>query len=382
MSWGDILGQGKIKSYFKKVLLENKLANAYCFFGIEGVGKFATALEIIKTSCCKEPTYIDGFLESCGTCVSCLDIINLKHPNVEYIFSIPSSKTGDKEESTVYSLLSESVIEEINLKLKEKVEFPYSKFSIRGASQIRIAQIRELRKSLSLSNSLPGKKFVLIFNADEMRIEAQNAFLKTLEEPRNDITFFLLTSRRESLLQTILSRCQSVYFSPLTDDEIINALQQSYPKSETELRVIARFANGSLTKAYELLESNLIEIRNALVDLLRISLKKELPGKQFVDKINVLAEDLDKKNGQIYLQLLANWIRDAILISKNGKTEYIVNFDDVETLNRFAGKFGLKQLNNVIDLIEQSILKINSNVQIPSVFLSLFLEIRKILIEI
>ncbi|MGB9913633.1 MAG: hypothetical protein ACPLRO_09730, partial [Candidatus Kapaibacteriota bacterium] len=146
-------------------------------------------------------------MESCGSCSACQSILNNKFSNVEYLFSLPAGKSVDKEEGSVFTSLSETVIEEINSKLKSKILNPYTKFSIEGASQIRISQIRELRKNLALSNSLSGRKFVVIINADEMRTEAQNAFLKTLEEPRTDVTFFLLTARLEGLLPTILSRC-------------------------------------------------------------------------------------------------------------------------------------------------------------------------------
>lgn len=379
MSWNDVIGQENVKLYFQNVLLQNKIASAYCFFGIEGVGKFATALEIIKANSCIQPKFIGGMLEGCNNCINCKDILNLKFPNVEYVFSLPSGKSSDKDEEGSIATLSDLTIEEINSKLKEKLENPYVRFSIRGASQIRINQIRELRKNLALSNAISGRKFVVIFNAEEMRVEAQNAFLKTLEEPRNDVTFFLLTSRREGLLPTILSRCQSIFFPPLTDDDIVSELKKRYPKTETELRMIARFANGSLTSAFELLETNIKDVRDGLVDLLRIALKKDLPGKQLVEKINELTNDLDKKSGQIYLGLLGNWIRDAILLTKNADTNLIINIDDVETLKRFTEKFGTKPLAEVVQLIEKSIYMINSNVQINTVFLNLFLEIREIL---
>ncbi|MCX7909706.1 MAG: hypothetical protein N2560_09370 [Ignavibacteria bacterium] len=380
MSWKEIINQEKIKIFFQKVLKEKTLSNAYCFFGIEGVGKFALALNIIKTYSCLQPKIEGDFLEPCEGCSNCLSIRSLKFPNVEYIFSLPSFKTQEKEGDSIYSSLSDSVIEEMNSKLRNKINNPYVKFAIEGANQIRIAQIRELRKSLALSNSFPGRKFIVIFNAEDMRVEAQNAFLKTLEEPREDITFFLLTTRRESLLPTILSRCQSIFFPPLSDDEVFFYLIRNFNKSENELRIVSRFANGSITKAIELVESNLKETRDYLVNILRFALKKELPGKQLIESIEKFAENLDKKGAQSCLQLLANWIRDAILLTQNGTNNLIVNLDDLDTLKRFSEKFGNKPLGSAIEIIENCNLMINSNVQIPNVFINLFLELRKLLL--
>lgn len=379
MKWNRIVGQEKIKIFFGNAIKENRLGSSFCFFGIEGVGKFATALGIITTISCLNPRIVDGFLVPCDECENCKSIENLKFPNVEYVFSLPVGKSTDKEESGFYASLPDSLIEEINLKLKQKIQNPYAKFRIEGASQIKIGQIRELRKGLSLSNSLPGRKFVIIFNAEEMNIDAQNAFLKTLEEPREDITFFLLTTRREGLLPTILSRCQSIFFPPLSNEEIFNSLSKEYTLDFEELRIISRFANGSLTRAYELVEKNLKSLRDKMVDFLRIALKRELPGATLVEEITKFVEKFDKREAQMCVELLASWIRDAIVLVKTGDGKLLVNADDNVTLVRFADKFGQKPLEKVIEILEKSIYMISSNVQIPTVYLSLFLEIRKVL---
>ncbi len=380
MKWNKIVGQENIKIFFKKAIKEKRVGSGYCFFGIEGVGKFATALGIISTLSCLKPREINGFLEPCEECYNCKSIENLKFPNIEYIFSLPAGKSADKEEDGPIASLSDSLIEDINLKLRQKIANPYAKFKVEGASQIKIAQIRELRKSLSLSNPLPGRKFVVIFNAEEMNIDAQNAFLKTLEEPRDDITFFLLTTRREGLLPTILSRCQSVFFPPLSTEEIFYSLSKEYSMSAEELGIISRFSNGSLTRAYEFVESNLKMMRDKMVDFLRLALRKELPGATLFEQITMFAEKFDKREAQMCLQLLASWIRDVLVFMKSCDSGLLVNFDDNATLVRFANKFGPKPLKEVIEIIENSIYMINSNVQIPTVYLNLFLEIRKVLL--
>ncbi|MGC8748231.1 MAG: ATP-binding protein [Candidatus Kapaibacteriota bacterium] len=380
MSWEQIINQEKIKKFFQRILPEAVLSNAYCFFGIEGVGKFATALEIIKTASCRNPVHKVGYIESCGSCSACQSILNNKFSNVEYLFSLPAGKSVDKEEGSVFTSLSETVIEEINSKLKNKILNPYTKFSIEGASQIRISQIRELRKNLALSNSLSGRKFVVIINADEMRTEAQNAFLKTLEEPRTDVTFFLLTARLEGLLPTILSRCQQIYFPPLSSEDIAIDLRKKYNLSEDEISIVTRFANGSLTRAYELVEANLKEKRNKMVDILRIALKKELYGHQLSEMVNKLTEGIDKKMARTCLQLLSSWLRDAMIISTSSSRNLIVNADDNDALERFSKKFVKENFSRVFEIIEECDHMIFSNVQIQNVFLNLYLEIRNILL--
>ncbi len=381
MGWDQIINQTKIKEYFQKILREKTFANAYCFFGDEGVGKFAIALEIVKSFYCMNPISVDEKQNSCGECLNCQNIENLKFPNIEYVFSLPSAiKSTQGEGKSTFVGLPDNVIKEINEKLKNKIKNPYTRFSIESASQIKISQIRELRRTLALSNSIPGHKFVLILNAEEMRVEAQNAFLKTLEEPRKDVTFILLTTHKESLLPTILSRCQLVFFPPIDKDEIKKVLIDKFNKNFDESEILARFANGSLTKLMELINENLIETRDFLIDLLRLTLKNELPGRQFIEKINSLVEKFDKKKAFVALDLLEQWLRDAILFSHSGNKELIINYDDLDTIVRFSNKFGQKPIEKAIEFVEKSHYLISSNVQISNVFLNLFLDFRKILL--
>ncbi len=380
MGWEQIINQKKIQEYFQKILRDKTFANAYCFYGKEGVGKFAIIMEIVKSLNCSNPIIGNKQQNSCGQCLSCQNIENLKFPNIEYVFSLPStSKSTQGEAKSSFGGLPDNLIQEINEKLKNKIKNPYAGFSIEGASQIKISQIRELRRTLALSNSIPGHKFVIILNAEEMRVEAQNAFLKTLEEPRKDVTFILLTTRKESLLPTILSRCQLVFFPPIDKYEIKNILIDKFNKTPEESEVLARFANGSITKLIELMDENIIETRNLLIDLLRLSLKNELPGRQLTEKINSLVEKFDKKKASFALDLLQQWFRDAILITRNGTNDSVVNYDNLDTIVKFCKKFGRKPIEKAIEIIENSHYLISTNVQISNVFLNLFLEFRKIL---
>lgn len=379
MGWQKIINQTRIKEYLQRILREKKIANAYCFFGEEGVGKFAMAIEFIKSLSCLKPIVKDGFYDSCGICLNCKNIDDLKYPNIEYVFSLPSGKAGETESKGTLESLPESQINEINEKLKYKITNPYTKFTIEGASQIRISQIRELRRTLSYSNSLPGRKFVVIFNAEDMRVEAQNAFLKTLEEPRKDVTFILLTLHKDALLPTILSRCQILFFPPLPREEVKQFLIKDYGKNPQESDIIAQFANGSMTRAIDLLDSDIKNVRDGLIDLLGLTLMRNLTGKQLTERINQLVEKFDKKKSFLALDLLEQWLRDALLISRNGPSDFVVNFDTLDRLKRFKEKFGNKPIEKAIEAVERSHYFVSSNVQIPNVFLNLFLQLRDVL---
>ncbi|MCX7879877.1 MAG: hypothetical protein N2517_04370 [Ignavibacteria bacterium] len=380
MGWDKVLGQSIIKENLQRTILEGRYPNAYLFFGNEGVGKFATALEFVKTASCLTPRRNDNSIEACETCKNCISINKSTYPNLEFIFSLPASKAQTKAES-VFSGLTDEQLDEINRKLIEKINSPYVRFQIAGASQIRIAQIRELRKNLALSNALPMRRFVIIINAEEMRSEAQNAFLKTLEEPRDDVTFILLSVQRNLLLPTIVSRCIPIYFPPIEINLIKDKLISDFMLSEEESNLIARFANGSFTNALDLINSNIIASRDKFVNILRIGLKKEVPFKVLSEEINSLVDNIDKKQSQHLLMLLEQWIRDAIVVSKSSDERYVINYDDIETLRRFAKNFASKPLYKAIQEIENANYMVLSNVAISSVFLDLVIKLRQIILE-
>ncbi len=376
MAWENVIGQEDIKLQLQRLISGNRIPNAFCFWGVEGVGKFATALEFVKSASCLNKKVGNDKVEHCEQCSNCVNISENKFPNLEFVFALPSGKGSERGESGTLSQLSSEQIETINQRLIDKIQNPYSRFAIEGASQIRIGAIRELRRNLSLSNPLPGRKFVIILNAEEMRIEAQNALLKTLEEPRKNITFILLATRKEQILPTILSRCQILFFPVLPTEYIYSKLINEFGKSELEAQLIAKFSAGSMTTALEFLESDAKVVRDSMVNFLRLSLKKDLSGSVLSSNITDFAEKLDKKKANVALNLFAQWIRDAFLISKNGNKAYIINEDDIETLKRFAEKFAKRDLPSVIDCIEETRRYVFSNVNVSQILLDLFVKIR------
>ena len=205
MAWNNLIGLEKEKKIFQKVILEEKLADAYCFLGLEGIGKDAFALELAKTANCYNPI-ISG--------ERCQMANNMTHRNIQIVFAQPAA---DK--------LTEKQIEEIRDQMAQKIEDPYHRISIANARYISINSIRNIKKKLAFSET-SGRQFIIISNGEDMNIEAANAFLKTLEEPRKNTTIIITSSHREKLLQTILSRCQQVYFSSLELNDIQNYLEK------------------------------------------------------------------------------------------------------------------------------------------------------------
>jgi DNA polymerase-3 subunit delta' len=239
----QLLGYAQIKKILQYSIINNKVAHAYCFIGPDGVGKDAMALEFAKTMNCSAPVIENMSISPCNECKSCKMASTFEHPNIYYVFALPSKKS---DSNNPVENMSEDQIKLVQEKLAEKVENPYSQMIIPGSNNIKINQIRDVKKKLSLSASSSGKRFVIISKAERMTEEAANAFLKTLEEPHEDTTIIITSSRKEALLQTILSRCQLIMFNPLPDEEVAYYLKENYNLDDITAKTIAAFALGSI----------------------------------------------------------------------------------------------------------------------------------------
>jgi DNA polymerase III subunit delta' len=385
MAWNSIIGQHRVKSILQKAILDGRIAHAYCFWGAEGIGKDALALEFAKTLNCENPlTDAAGTINACGICKSCLQAAQLQHPNIQFVFSLPAAKTtsGDDKGGSPILKLSDEQIGIIQEQLSFKASNPYHNLTIPNAAQIRIASVREIKKQISMSSPQKGRRFVIISEADAMNPEAANAFLKTLEEPTSAVTIILTTSRREQLLPTILSRCQLVRCDALFDEDIAAALIERQGTAPDEARLIARLADGSYSKACELLGEDLKQLRVTIVGLLRIILTPR-SVLRFTHELESLSgrstNDKDRSKLERMLILLLLWIRDAYTLSVADEVSMIINIDQIDDLKRFVARFGKSgNLDLAARAIEIAIERLRRNVNVSLLLTTLALEIRRV----
>lgn len=387
MAWNSIIGQQRVKNILQRAVREGRIAHAYCLWGAEGIGKDALALEFAKTLNCEHPRTLNDGLEACDECKSCHQAAQLQHPNIQFVFSLPAGKSTSSEEKGTSPILrlSDDQIQLIQEQMRLKSTNPYHNITIPNAAQIRIASIRDVKKQISMSPPQRGRRFVIVSEADAMNQEAANAFLKTLEEPSSEVTIILTTSRREQILSTILSRCQQIRCDALFDEDIAHALAERESVPLEEARLVARLADGSYSKACELLGEDLRQMRVEIVNLLRIMLTPRFVLK-FTHELENLSgrgsAEKDRSQLERMLILLLVWIRDAYALSvSEGHAEgNIINIDQIEDLKRFVGKFGAGgNLDAVAGAIERTIERIRRNVNISLALTTLALDVRQIL---
>ncbi|MDH3251616.1 MAG: DNA polymerase III subunit [Ignavibacteria bacterium] len=364
--WPDVIGQHRVKEILLSAWHARRLPHAYLFYGDEGVGKSAMAMQLARLIHCER-----GEEEPCGMCDSCVKIRALRHPDVKLVFALPVGKNEISDDSPT-AKLSDSEINAVREQIALKAANPYHRITVPRATVIKINSIREIRRESTLSASGGAKKIFIVLNADEMLDPAANTLLKTLEEPSLHTMLILTTSHRDALLPTIVSRCQQVRFDQLTGEQIQDALVRRRDVDSEQARILARLANGSYTRALDLDREEITSMRREVLAFIRQVLgKNTVPLAEAVEK---LSGTRDRDLVVRFLTLMLVWFRDALVLSHGGD---VINVDQSEELTSFLAKLPDADLVQVIGNIEKAISLVERNVYIQLVLLQLSVQLRQ-----
>ncbi|SMB86946.1 DNA polymerase III, delta prime subunit [Desulfonispora thiosulfatigenes DSM 11270] len=319
MSFENIKGQDRAISLLKKSILNKRIAHAYLFTGIEGIGKKTSALALAKALNCLEPINGGG----CQECLSCRKIESGNHPDVKIIEP--------------------------------------------DGTSIKIEQIRELRNKVFFMSYEGNYKVIILDDAHLMTIEAFNSLLKVLEEPPQKTIFILITDKPQQLPDTILSRCQNIQFMPLDSKIIKELITTQNPECPDNIEIFSKLARGSLKKASEVLnEGELQLMRKELLEILTeiktMSLSHILLWCNKWEK--------DRKGVKVLLELIQFWFRDLLIWKTTNDESLIINYDYMESLKQDA--LGLDEIYNALKLIHKGLRDLNSNVN-PRLLLDVLL---------
>ena len=231
----------------------------------------------------------------------------------------------------------------------------YINIDPQGAS-IKIAQIRSLQTDVIIKPH-GDYKIYIINNAEKMTIESQNALLKTLEEPPEYVIIILITSNKNSLLDTIKSRCDIVKFLPIPFIELKTYLEDRGIE-ERKASILATFSRGSISKALELSESSdFMIMREDIQNNIQTMLEKN------VVEILELSNKYDNYKEHIIevLDITINYFRDIMMLKENIDKDMIINIDKLTYLQNMSKKINYSQVSKIIDIIEETKKKLRSN---------------------
>jgi DNA polymerase-3 subunit delta' len=262
---------------FRRAVQRGRLAHAYLFTGPMGVGKRLFAVELAKALLCDNATPTS--LQACDNCSSCIQVESGTHPDFFTAVRPP-----------------------------EALEFP-------------IALMRELCQSFSLKSARGRGKVILIDDADDLNEEAANCFLKTLEEPPPRSVLILIGSTPDRQLQTIVSRCQVIRFSPL-HAEMVDELLHAQGIEDAALRGrLVRLSAGSPGLAKELADPALWEFRRGLLEgLTKTMIDSVELSRKWMDFVEEAGKEsaAQRRRAQLILRLVIDFLDDALTVSMNG----------------------------------------------------------------
>jgi DNA polymerase-3 subunit delta' len=368
MGWDRIIGQDRVKELLRRTLSSGSVAHAYLFWGSEGAGKDAMAVEFARALNC-----LESRPDPCGKCASCRKVDLLQHPNLSLIFALPVGKNEQSGDDPI-AVLSEDQVSAIQDQIRLKAEDPYHRIAIPKANFIKINSVRDVRREAALSSFEGGKRVFIISNAEEMNAEASNSLLKTLEEPSSDSVFILTTAQKEQLLPTILSRCQLVQFDPLSEQELQEALVARNGVDRVQASLVARLANGSYTAAVDMLSVDIVAQRQEAVQFLRLVLgSQKIPLALDIERIATFG---DRAVVERWLKLLGVWLRDAMVLREQGESG-LLNLDHLKDLTSFNQKFPHAHLPQALESVEASIALVGKNGYLPLVVTALAINLKR-----
>lgn len=229
MPFNRILGQQAAVDYLKNIARSGNTPGAMLFHGLDGVGKSFSAKEFAKSLNCLDPqARAEG--DNCGICRNCLDIDRGLHPDVVFV---------DFEYQTRLELKRDPT----DKKYQEEFEKELAK-----QQHIKVDTIRHVTNKSEQKSIAGGYKVLMINQAQTMQASAANALLKYIEEPPHKTIWILITDKKASMLQTILSRCQPLAFVPL-EDQTLKQILQERDEPLANLDLAARYSGGSVTGA-------------------------------------------------------------------------------------------------------------------------------------
>ncbi|HCA43887.1 MAG TPA: hypothetical protein DEP28_11620 [Bacteroidetes bacterium] len=350
--WDKIISQDRAKKILTNIFKTGNIAHAYIFYGKDGTGKDAAALEFAKLLNCENP--VDN--NACDVCKNCTRISTFKSPIVRFITALPAGK--DSDDNDTLSDLKPEDYELLNEELVKKSEDIYHKIRLPKANTIRISSIRDIKNSIYLSENSNVKKVYIISDADLMNVYTSNSLLKILEEPPKNSVIILTTSRINSLLPTIVGRCQKIRFDDIPLEELKKYIKSKKPDfTENEINLIAELSNGSIYTCNKILNENYLELREKVLDYLTFMLTNK--NLSLGGTIDELITGKDKEKLKQFLMLLIYWFRDLSVLNNN-YTSTLINNDKIDRLKNFNKNFKSDNLK-IIGLIEDSFRDFDQN---------------------
>lgn len=247
---------------------------------------------------------------------------------------------------------------------------------IKGKKSIGVNEVRMLTEEINKKPVEGDKKVIIVYNAQNITSDGQNAFLKNIEEPPFGVFIILLCDNLENILGTVRSRCQIHKLNRLSQKEILLFLNKYYKGlSPEKLKPILAFSDGIPGRAQRFMEDDsLMKMRDLTQNvLLSVSDKRKdevLKYESFLMRY--------KDEWQEMFTCFLTYIRDAMIYKETRKEDFIINIDKYDFIQKISETFSYKKLDNIIKIIKNCRQKLNCNVNNALVFDYMLLKMQEV----
>ncbi len=328
----SIIGQKRVTETLQKFIQSDQVPHAMLFSGPKNVGQHQTAIALISELLAKKNSNKNFSTQ----------IEKLEEPVVKYVISLPRGK-GETSDDLPLSKLTGNDLDILKEELNKKIDNPFYEINIEKANTIKISSIRDIKKNMSINYDDLANRLILIDEAHLMGVAAQNALLKSLEEPPKGVIFVLISDKPEMLLTTIKSRCWELPFAPLQNSDIENILTNNFKIKPDLARKIIPFADGSVHRVFDLLNYDFENLLDTSINILRFSLARRY--NTAIKLFNSAIENNSKMVVPILIQLFITWFNDVQKVKVGRDDIHFTEYTD--TINKFVQNFDFVKLDDI-----------------------------------
>lgn len=327
LTFTDILGHEQVKEHFINAIRAQKVSHAYILSGEAGMGRKTLANAFALMLLCEQKEHAP-----CLHCHACKQVLSGNHPDLIYVTHAKPASIG-----------VDDVREQINDTISVR---PYSS----------------------------DYKIYIVDEAEKLTPQAQNALLKTIEEPPSYAVILLLTTNQESFLPTILSRCVQMKLKPLQDTAVKVYLMERFQIPESSAEVYTAFARGNLGKAVTISSSEIFQ------EMYQKFLKL-LGNIHDMDISQILDQIREMKDGQMDLEecldFLQMWYRDVLLYKVSGDKDHLIFKNEFSTIQRDSENSSYQNLERILEAVDKARARLNANVNMELVMELLLLVMKE-----
>lgn len=328
----DIIGQEQIKEHLQNALQFNKVSHAYIINGERSSGKEFVAKIFAAVLQCENLDTSSGMAEPCGKCHSCKQMATGNQPDVIYISHEKPGTIGVED--------------------------------IRG----------QINGSVAIKPYSSSRKIYIMNEGEKMTVQAQNALLKTLEEPPEYTVILILTTNVESLLPTILSRCVVLNMKPVKDSQVKRFLMDTMQAPDYKADICVAFARGNIGKAKMLASSEEFDhVKEEAITLLKYINDMEI--NEIVAAIRKISEyKLDIND---YMDILAIWYRDVLLFKATNDANHLIFKEEIQYIRKVADRSTYEGIELIISALDKAKGRLSANVNFDLTMELLLLTIKE-----